>query len=133
MHRACAQRDAVWPSPTTTEDRRDHLHAVTRVDGGHNEAWIEHVRGQGDSVLVELSLADGSPAFSVLDRVEADWLELRPGQIMKLATDLPRDPGVSVLGQRVDLTGEAIARDVGEAHGLQDIPHIGAQRNPDAL
>jgi hypothetical protein len=40
-------------------------------------------------VLVALSLADGSPAFSVLGRDEADWLELRAGQIVSLATDSP--------------------------------------------
>jgi hypothetical protein len=133
MHPACAEPDAAWPSPTATPGRRHHLHAVTPAGAGNAEAWIEHVHGRGDSVLVALSLADGRPAFSVLRRDEAEWLELRAGQIVSLATNSPGDPRVSVLGQRVDLAGEAIARDVGQADGLQDAAHIGAQRDPHAL
>jgi hypothetical protein len=92
MHPARAEPDAAWSSPTTTLGRRHHLHALTPEGGSEAEGWIEHVHGRGDSVLLALLLADGSPAFSVLGRDEADWLELRPGQIVSLATVSPGDP-----------------------------------------
>jgi len=92
MHSACAEPHTAWPSARSIVGRHDRLRARTPVDGSEAEAWIEHVQGRDDCVLVTLSLADGSPAFSVLGRDEADWLELRPGQIVSLATDSPGDP-----------------------------------------
>jgi hypothetical protein len=91
------------------------------------------VRDQGDCVVVALSLADGSPARSILARERADWLDLRPGQIIGLAARSPGDPGLPVVGQRIDLIGEPVACDVGQADCLQDAAHVCAQRDPDSL
>ncbi|MGO9955119.1 MAG: hypothetical protein ACLP50_03955 [Solirubrobacteraceae bacterium] len=56
------------------------------------EGWIESVQTVGGRVEVTLSLADGSLARSTLDAEQADWLELRVGQIVKLALLAPGDP-----------------------------------------
>jgi hypothetical protein len=46
------------------------------------EGVIERMRDRGAHVDVTLLLADGRPAATRLDRLEADWLELRIGDIV---------------------------------------------------
>lgn len=65
---------------------------------------MELIRHVDDAVIVGLVLADGSPTTAILDRVEADWLELRPGQIVPV-TESASEPGFLVVGQRVDVAG----------------------------
>ena len=108
-------------------------YALTSGPEADAEAWVEDVRSQGDCVVVALSLADGSPARSILAREWADWLDLRPGQIIGLAARSPRDPGLPVVGEHVDLIGEPVACDIGEADRLQDAAHVRAQCDPDSL
>jgi hypothetical protein len=68
-----------------------------RVCGADHEGWIESVQSIGGCVEVTLSLADGSFARSTLDSEQADWLELRVGQIVKLALLSAGDPQRSVV------------------------------------
>jgi hypothetical protein len=46
------------------------------------EAMIRRLRRSRDRVVVELVLADGARASAQLAREEADWLELRRGDIV---------------------------------------------------
>ncbi len=64
---------------------------------GDQEGWIESVQSVGGCVEVTLSLTDGSLARSMLDSEHADWLELRVGQIVKLALLSPGDPRLLVV------------------------------------
>jgi hypothetical protein len=51
------------------------------------EGWIENVEPIGDSVAVTLSLSDGRILGVMIDADQADWLELRIGQIVNLLPD----------------------------------------------
>jgi len=112
---------------------RERFYLLTSSSNAETEAWVEHVHRQGECVVVALSLADGSAAHSVLAREWADWLDLRVGQIIGLAARSPGDPGLTVVGQRIDIAGEPVAGDVGEADGFQDAAHVCTQRDPDPL
>ena len=46
------------------------------------EAMIRRLRRSRDGVVVELVLADGARATARLTRENADWLELRHGDIV---------------------------------------------------
>ena len=47
-----------------------------------SEAVIERIARRRDAVEVTLVLADGTGASVRMDRHRADWLELRPGDIV---------------------------------------------------
>lgn len=47
-----------------------------------DEAFIEHVRRDGERVEIAVLLADGSDATTRLRHSEWEWLELRPGDIV---------------------------------------------------
>jgi hypothetical protein len=111
----------------------DRLYVVTAAGVPGVEAWIEAVQRRGDTAFVTLCLADGTAARSVVAGDCADWLDLRPGQIVTVAATSAGDPRFPVVGERVDLAREPIIRDVSEADGLQDAPHARAQSDPDAL
>jgi hypothetical protein len=98
-----------------------------------SEAWIERMEPLGDTVVVALSLADGAEAWAVVERDEAEWLDLRPGQIVTLQGRSAGEPGLAVVGQGVDFDRQPIAGDVREADRLEDVAHVCAQRDPDAL
>jgi hypothetical protein len=51
------------------------------------EGWIENVEPIGDSVAVTLSLSDGCLLSVMMAADQADWLELRVGQIVNLLPD----------------------------------------------
>jgi hypothetical protein len=80
---------------------------------GSHEGWIESVQSIGGCVEVTLSLADGSLARSTLEWEQADWLELRVGQIVKLAPRSPGDPRRPVVCQGLDVGWEVIGGHVG--------------------
>lgn len=98
-----------------------------------SEAWIERMELLGDTVAVALSLADGAEAWAVLERDEAVWLDLRPGQIVDLGAWSACEPGLAVVGQGVDFGREPVAGDIGERDRLEDAAHVCAQCDPDAL
>lgn len=121
------------PAPVWGPLLGEQLYAVTPTGGPGAEAWIEAVQPSGGSVIVTLALADGSRGRSVLDGDCAEWLDLRPGEIVTVTAASAGDPGFPVVGQRVDLAGETVAGDVSQADGLQDAAHVRAQGDPDAL
>ena len=72
--------------PVTNLDgqiHRPHDFDLSRdpVDGGV-ESFVERVVPLGSEVRVELALGDGSPLTIHLGRLEAEMLELRPGEIV---------------------------------------------------
>jgi hypothetical protein len=50
------------------------------------EGVVERIRHRRGRVHVRLMLADGSDAAALLDRHDADWLELRRGDIVPVRT-----------------------------------------------
>jgi hypothetical protein len=48
------------------------------------EAWIEEVQPSCDHVKLRLLTSDGKQEERVVSREDADWLELAPGQIIRL-------------------------------------------------
>ena len=50
------------------------------------EGVVERIRHRRGRVHVRLLLADGSDAAALLDRHDADWLELRRGDIVPIRT-----------------------------------------------
>lgn len=58
------------------------------TDSGHGgrEAQVSRVSHLGFEVRVELQLPDGEPVFAQLTRVEAEELDLSPGDIVWLRT-----------------------------------------------
>jgi hypothetical protein len=107
--------------------------AVIQSSRGGREGWIERVDRIGDCAEVTLSLADGSLARSRMEIERADWLELSAGQIVSLVPRSAGDPGVEVVGQGIDVDGQLVGCHISQADGLQDTPHIGAQRDPNPL
>jgi hypothetical protein len=77
----------------------DQLYALTPAGVPGAEAWIEDVQRRGELVVVTLCLADGTEARSVLAGDHADWLDLRPGQIVTVAATSAGGPGLPVLGE----------------------------------
>jgi len=114
-------------------DWGDQLYAVAAAGEPGTEAWIEDVQRRGGSVIVTLALADGTGGCSVLARDCADWLDLRRGQIVTVATTSAGDPRLPVLGESIDFAGELIVGDIGEADGLEDVAHVRPQGDPHAL
>src|ERR1700679_2590389 len=76
----------------------DQLYAVTPAGVPGAEAWIEDVQRRGELVIVTLCLADGTEGRSVLAGDHAEWLDLRPGQIVTVAATSAGGPGLPVLG-----------------------------------
>jgi hypothetical protein len=56
--------------------------AVEIAPGLRAEGMVTELRRGPDGVLVELLLADGSCASAELGELDADWLELRVGDIV---------------------------------------------------
>jgi hypothetical protein len=75
----------MWGRGRSWNVRRRPRTAV-EIAGHHRcaagEGVIERMRDRGGHVDVTLLLADGRPAATRLDRLEADWLELRIGDIV---------------------------------------------------
>jgi hypothetical protein len=71
--------------------RGERLYAVTPGEPGV-EAWVEALQRSGDAVIVTLVLADGTDGRSVVTGDCADWLDLRPGQIVTVAATSAGDP-----------------------------------------
>jgi hypothetical protein len=66
----------MWRRPRIAVEIADHRrHAPA-------EGVIERMRDRGGHVDVTLLLADGRSAATRLERLEADWLELRIGDIV---------------------------------------------------
>jgi hypothetical protein len=78
----------------TGEQRYD----VTAAGVPGVEAWIEAVQRRGETVIVTLCLADGTEGRSLVAGDCADWLDLRPGQIVTVAATSRRDPGPDISG-----------------------------------
>src|SRR5919204_5357527 len=57
---------------------------------GGIEAMVARVVHLGFEVRVELTLSDSSPLTAQITRVEADELELAPGDIVYVRTERPR-------------------------------------------
>lgn len=70
----------------------DQLFAMTPAGVPGAEAWIDDVQRRGESVIVTLSLADGTEGRSVVAGDCADWLDLRPGQIVTVAATSAGEP-----------------------------------------
>lgn len=72
---------------------------TTRNQAPPREAWVERVRQDGERVVVDLLLADGSRSQVSLGAGDAEWLELGPGQIVSLKpAGLPGRPGLALVG-----------------------------------
>jgi sulfate transport system ATP-binding protein len=70
---------------------RPHDLVLSRDPGaGGIEAMVSRVVHLGFEVRVELTLSDSSPLSAQITRVEADELELAPGDIVYVRTELPR-------------------------------------------
>jgi hypothetical protein len=52
------------------------------IAGIEPEGMIRRVRRSAEEVVVELVLADGTPATARMTPGDADWLELRAGDIV---------------------------------------------------
>ena len=52
------------------------------IAGFEREGMIHRLRRSPDEVVVELVLEDGTPATARMTREDADWLELRAGDIV---------------------------------------------------
>jgi sulfate/thiosulfate transport system ATP-binding protein len=70
---------------------RPHDLVLSRDPGaGGIEAMVSRVVHLGFEVRVELTLSDSSPLSAQITRVEADELELAPGDIVYVRTEVPR-------------------------------------------
>jgi sulfate/thiosulfate transport system ATP-binding protein len=70
---------------------RPHDLVLSRDPGaGGIEAMVARVVHLGFEVRVELTLSDSSPLSAQITRVEADELELAPGDIVYVRTEAPR-------------------------------------------
>jgi pimeloyl-ACP methyl ester carboxylesterase len=65
------------------------------ASNGHPEGLIERISRDGRSIEVALMLSDGTDARARLDLVDWDWLELRPGDIVRVrpTADADEPPG----------------------------------------
>jgi sulfate transport system ATP-binding protein len=74
--------------PVTTLDgqlmRPHDVQVLIEPDSGTEEAVVERIVRLGFEVRVDLSLADGQQVSAQLSRIEAEELELRPGDIVHL-------------------------------------------------
>jgi hypothetical protein len=73
-----ACRDGVPATAAAYVELAHHDGAAT------GEAFVEAVRRTGDRVEVAVLLADGSDATASLDVAEWDWLDARPGDIVRV-------------------------------------------------
>jgi hypothetical protein len=96
------------------------------------EGWIASLDWAPDEVIVSLVLADGSRGDALVDRDLAEWMELALGQIVRVCRSAG-DPGLLLVGQRVDGRGNLVGCHVGDRDRLQDAAHVRPQGDPDAL
>jgi hypothetical protein len=48
------------------------------------EGWVESIARTGDTVRIDMLLQDGRPAAYCVDADQADWMEIRAGQIINV-------------------------------------------------
>ena len=72
---------------------------------GAVEAQVERIVPLGFEVRVELVLGDSSPLIVQLTRMEAELLELQPGEIVYARPRSAPSPGAGLLGEAQNLLG----------------------------